>query len=168
MLRRRQQRTNHKNLQVSVQSELVGWSDYVQIHHPCDSRQLDDLDRDYIPCHSGIFLVLLPRLSRILPKIKQKNVCFKIKKTVLSHWKFNAPSVAELSTGHYSWTRPGETLTRPDPTRPDPRFPTQSDPTWPDTRLDPSSICTLFNWIIIYQLFNYYLLNIVENQSIRM
>ena len=40
--------------------------------------------------------------------------------------------------------------------------------TRPDPRPDPFPICTIFNWIIIYYLFNYYILNIVENQSIRM
>ena len=51
---------------------------------------------------------------------------------------------AELSTGHFSWTRQGETLTRPDP-----RLPTKSL-TQPDPRPDPSSMNIVFNWIIIY------------------
>ena len=60
-------------------------------------------------------------------------------------------------------TRPGKTLTRPDPTR-DCR-----QKVWPDPRSDPSSICAFFNWIIINLfIFYYYILNIVENQSIRM
>ena len=41
-------------------------------------------------------------------------------------------------------TRPAEMLTRPDP-----RLPTKSL-TRPDPRLDPSPICIVFNWIIIF------------------
>ena len=44
-------------------------------------------------------------------------------------------------------TRPAETLTRPDPTR-DCRQ--KSDPTRPDPLPDPSLICIVFNWIIIF------------------
>ena len=59
------------------------------------------------------------------------------------------PAMPELSTGHISWTRPGETLTRPDPTR-DCR-----QKVWPDPTRGPtlnSPICIVFNWIIIHQL----------------
>ena len=42
------------------------------------------------------------------------------------------------------------------------------DPTCPDPRPDLSRICIVFNLIIIYLLNNYYILNIDENQSIRM
>ena len=48
----------------------------------------------------------------------------------------------ELSTGNFSWTRSGETLTRPDPTRPaiaDKTF----DPTEPTARLPPPAKCTM-------------------------
>ena len=46
-------------------------------------------------------------------------------------------------------TRPGKMLTRPDP-----RLQTKSL-TRPDPRPDPSPICIVFNWIIIYQLVKY-------------
>ena len=61
---------------------------------------------------------------------------------------------AELSTGHFSWTRPDPTHRKVDPTRPDPtrdyRQNVWPDPTRPDPRPDPFSTCTFFNWIIIY------------------
>ena len=67
---------------------------------------------------------------------------------------------------------PRVTFLGPDPTRRnvDPTRPAtadkKSDQTRPAAR--PFPICTFFNRIIIYLLFNYYILNIVENLSIRM
>ena len=80
---------------------------------------------------------------------------------------------AELSTGHFSWTRPDPVKPWPDPARPDP---TRPDPTRPDPRLltksltrpaaRPFPICVVFNLIIICQLVYYSILNIVKiNQS---
>ena len=62
---------------------------------------------------------------------------------------------------------PDPTRRNVDPTRPDPRSLTKSL-TRPDPRPDPTPICKVFNLIIIYLLNNYYILNIDENQSLRM
>ena len=67
---------------------------------------------------------------------------------------YDTVPISELSTGHFSWTRPDPTRRNVDPTRPDPRLPTKSltrpDPTRPDPLTDPSPICIVFNWIIIF------------------
>ena len=52
-------------------------------------------------------------------------------------WSDRRNGIAELSTGHFSWTRP------------DPRLPTKSR-TRPDPRPDPFPICTFFNFIIFH------------------
>ena len=48
----------------------------------------------------------------------------------------------ELSTGHFSWTRPDPTRRNVDPTRPDPRLPTKSL-----TRPDPTRCPTLPQYV---------------------
>ena len=60
------------------------------------------------------------------------------------HWGAGDHRPRVLSTGHFSWTRPGEKLTRPAIAD------KKSDQTRPDPRPDPSPICGIFNWIIIY------------------
>ena len=59
--------------------------------------------------------------------------------------------IAELSTGHFSWTRPDPTRRNVDPTRPA-LADKKSDPTRPDPRPDPSLICTFLielNYLLI-------------------
>ena len=58
-------------------------------------------------------------------------------------------AISELSTGHFSWTRPDPTQRNVDPTRPA-IADKKSDPTRPDPRPNPSPICTFFDLIIIY------------------
>ena len=51
--------------------------------------------------------------------------------------KDNHIAIAELSTGHFSWTRPDPTRPAETSTRPDPRLPTKSL-TQPDPRCGPT------------------------------